>query len=220
MSKSDIIVIIIAFVALGAVLSACSFGAFGGGVPEDVLFQDDFSDPSSGWDQAQMDEGVTDYANGEYRISVDAQNTDIWANPGLDFEDVRIEVEATKVAGDDDNDFGVICRYQDNENYYFFVISSDGYYGIGRVVGGNQEIIGDGSMLPTEIVNQGDATNQLRADCVGDRLILYVNGEMLDEQQDSSFSRGDVGLLAGTFDTPGTEIRFDNFKVLRPESSQ
>jgi hypothetical protein len=217
MKQHSIITAVITFIILTISLTACSLGSSGGNVPEGVLFQDDFADPTSGWDRTQMDEGATDYAEGEYRIYVAVQNTDIWANPGLDFADARIQVEAKKVSGDDNNDFGLICRYQDNENYYFFVISSDGYYGIGKVVGGDQQVIGDDSMLPSEVINQGNAANLIRADCVGDNLSLYVNDQMLDQQQDASFSRGDVGLLAGTFDDPGAEIRFDNFKVLRPE---
>ena len=50
-----------------------------------------------------LDEGVTDYADGVYRIWVNTSSTDVWANPGLNFTDAIIEVEATKVGGSDDN---------------------------------------------------------------------------------------------------------------------
>jgi hypothetical protein len=63
---------------------------------------------------------------------------------------------------------------------------------------------------------KGDATNHIRADCVGDTLTLYVNGEKLAEAKDSDFTSGDVGLMAGTFDQVGVDIRFDNFVVSRP----
>jgi hypothetical protein len=33
---------------------------------------------------------------------------------------------------------------------------------------------------------------------------------------DSSFSSGDVGLIAGSFATEGTDIHFDNFVVRQP----
>ena len=78
--------------------------------PSDVLFQDDFSDPSSGWDRVVTETGETDYMDGVYRIYANQPGTDIWATPGLHFTDVRIEVDAAKVGGPDDNDFGVICR--------------------------------------------------------------------------------------------------------------
>lgn len=181
-----------------------------------VLFQDDFSNSSSGWDRVDEAGGLTDYADGVYRMVVNEENSDIWANPGLNFNDVHIEVDATKVGGDDNNDFGLICRYMDTENFYFMIISSDGYYGIGKVVAGDQQLIGSDSMPPSNEINQGNAANHLRADCVGNKLALYVNGELLAEHEDSQFSSGDVGLMAGSFDVAGTEIHFDNFVVLQP----
>jgi len=181
-----------------------------------VLFQDDFSDPLSGWDQVDVNDGVTDYVDGVYRIFVNTTNTDVWANPGLSFNDSYVEVMATKVAGDNNNDFGLICRYQDENNFYFFIISSDGYYGIGKVVNGEQLLIGNDSMPPSEVIRQGDESNHLRAGCVGSQLSLAVNGQMLAEYEDTDFVSGDIGLLAGSFENPGTDIHFDNLVVTKP----
>lgn len=206
--------------ALLLTLSACSLPKFGPGEAEQptssVLFQDDFSDPLSGWARIEDAEDVTDYHDGQYMIYVGATNRDVWANPGLEFTDSFNEVEATKIAGDNNNVFGLICRYQDVENFYFFVISSDGYYGIGKMSGGTQMLIGTQSMPPSEIIVQGQGTNHIRAGCVGSTLTLIVNGETLAEYEDTEFTSGDVGLLAGSFNNPGTEIYFDNFQALRP----
>lgn len=182
----------------------------------EVLFQDDFSDPASGWDRVNVSDGITDYQEGIYRILVNTANTDVWSNPGLDFADVRVNVEATKVGGNDNNDYGLICRYQDNDNFYFFIISSDGYYGIGKVLDGDQMLIGTDAMPPSEVIAQGNATNRLRADCIGEHLSLYVNDQQLASYEDPDFSQGDVGLMAGSFDSSGTDIHFDNFMVLKP----
>jgi hypothetical protein len=43
-----------------------------------------------------------------------------------------------------------------------------------------------------------------------------VNGQKVAEQTDDDFAAGDVGLFAGAFEKPGTDIHFDNFSVLRP----
>ncbi len=182
-----------------------------------VLFQDDFSNPESGWDRVNAKDGITDYTDtGAYRIFVNVDNTDVWANPGLNFTDVRIEVDATKVGGPDDNDFGVICRYQGLDNFYFFIISSDGYYAIGKVQEGEQTLLSGENMEYSDAILQGMATNHLRADCVGPHLVLFVNGNKLAEARDDAFADGDVGLIAGTFDTKGTDILFDNFTVFQP----
>ncbi len=200
-----------------------SLGGTGGGssdivVPEGatVLFSDDFSDNDSGWDRVNTAEGVTDYADGGYRIYVNQANHDYWANPSQSFTDVRVEVDATKVGGPNDNDFGLICRYQDTQNFYSFLISSDGYYGILRVVDGSSGTIGTDGMEPSDAILQGASTNKVRADCVGSTLTLYVNGKQVITTSDSTFSSGDVGLMAGTFSELGTDILFDNFLVLQP----
>ncbi len=200
--------------------AACQAAATGTTIPSDtgVLFQDDFSDPSSGWDRVNTEAGVTDYNEGVYRIYVNEPTTDVWANPGLTFTDVVVEVEATKAGGPDDNDFGVTCRSVDTTNFYFFLISSDGYYGIGKVVDGEQHLIDMEAMEPSEAIRQGEATNRIHVECVDSRLSLWVNGQRVHEVEDTQFTQGDVGLMAGSFDTPGTDIHFDNFSVKQPES--
>lgn len=201
---------------------ACSAGGGGGGgepVVEDsgALFSDDFSDSGSGWDQVQADEGVTDYENGAYRIFVDQAQHDYWANPGQSFGDVRVEVDATKIGGPDDNDFGVICRSSNNDqDFYAFQISSDGYYAIVKFYEGGFDTLGSDGMLQSDAINLGSATNHIRADCVGDTLTLYVNGTQVHSVTDSEYGHGDVGLLAGTFEEAGTDIAFDDFVVREP----
>jgi hypothetical protein len=214
MKKKLNFIIIIVVLVLTAL--ACGSSTPSEPLPEGVLFQDDFSDTSSGWDRVNVSDGITDYEDGIYRILVNTDNTDVWANPGLNFTDTVIEVEATKVGGPDDNDFGIICRYEDTSNFYALIISSDGYYGVYKVLDGEQLLIGEESMMPDDAIKQGNVTNIIRADCIGSTLTLFVNGTQLVSVQDSSFSSGDAGLLAGTFDTPGTDIHFDNFVVREP----
>ena len=181
-----------------------------------VLFQDDFSDPGSGWDQVSFETGLTDYADGVYRIYVNEASVDYWANPGRSYTDVRVEVEATKVGGSDDNDMGIICRYQDADNFYFAVISSDGFAGIVKAEGGEQTPISSEALESSDAVRKGGTTNTIRFDCVGESLTLLVNGTQVATATDAEWSKGDVGLVAGTFDTPGTDVHFDNFVVREP----
>ncbi len=187
--------------------------------PGGVLFQDDFSRPSSGWDRYQDETYASDYYEGGYRLHILRPNTDAWANPGLDFEDVRIEVDATKIGGPDDNIYGVLCRYQDPLNFYYLLISSDGFTGIGVYKNGRRLLLTDDSLLPSSAVVRGSATNHLRADCVGRRLRLSVNGQLVAEASAAEWERGDVGLIAGSYDLAGAEILFDNFSVLQPDTS-
>lgn len=182
----------------------------------EVLFQDDFSRRISGWDQHQDDTYSADYVDGFYLMQVHQAGTDVWSTPDLDFGDVRVQVEASKIAGPDDNVFGVLCRYQDARNFYFFVISSDGYAGIGINKDGRRRLISAEALLPSAAVRQGEAGNVIRADCLGYHLRLFVNGVLVAEAQAAEWTSGDVGLLAGTYETAGVQILFDNFSVVQP----
>jgi len=185
-----------------------------------ILFKDDFSDTNSGWDRNSWDTGLTDYGNGVYRMQVNTPTYDVWANPGKYFEgDVRVEADASKVSGEDDNDYGLICRYSgspDSPSYYFFIISSDGYSVIGKITAGSTEYLSSEKMIPTDAIKQGNASNHLRADCIGSTLTFYVNGQQVATATDSSFTGGDIGFMAGTFDIPSTEINFSNLVVSKP----
>ncbi|HUF37534.1 MAG TPA: hypothetical protein VMN57_03335 [Anaerolineales bacterium] len=185
--------------------------------PTNVLFEDDFSVADSGWQDLFRDgTGVSDYDQGGFRLQVLERNYDYWANPGLEYADVRIEVEAAKIGGPDDNAFGLICRYTDAANFYFFLVASDGYFAIGKYTAGDYDLIGSDLMVPSDVVIGGEATNRLRAECIGETLRLFVNGVQLAEVTDPDHTAGDVGLIASTFDEPGTDILFDHFAVLSP----
>lgn len=184
--------------------------------PGDLLFQDGFSDPSSGWDRIRTPEGITDYEEDKYRIVVNAPNADYWANPGLEFTDVMIEVDVGKASGPDDNDFGVLCRYLDTENFYFLIISSDGYYGIGMVQNGEQQLLEPPQMYHSEAIFMGAGPNHIQAVCSGSWLTLSINGELIAEATDSTFQEGDIGLIVGSFNAPGVDIWFDNLMVKVP----
>jgi hypothetical protein len=182
-----------------------------------VLFQDDFSNTSSGWMHGEDNNGnIADYYKGGFRIFVNTDIESYISIPHLQFTNTRIEVDASKIAGPDDNDFGIICRFQDENNFYFFEISSDGYYGIGKYINNQLTLLNNTKMQASEIIHQGNASNHLRADCDQSNLVFYVNGQKLAQISDNDFKSGDVGLIAGTFKTSGTDILFDNFTVMKP----
>lgn len=180
-----------------------------------VLFQDDFAQPTTGWDRLLVTEGVMDYYSGGYRMLVNALQTNFWATPRRNFTDVRVEVDTGKMAGPDENRIGVLCRYN-GKDYYFFIITSDGFYGMGLYKDGQATLLGQSEMLASANINKGVAVNHLRADCTGSTLTFFVNGFQVAQAQDATLPSGDIGLIAGTFGEPGVDVIFDNFVVLQP----
>jgi len=180
------------------------------------LFFDDFSETKSGWDRFAGEIGATDYNNKTYQILINEPNTDMFANPYKLFKDTVIEVKAAKISGPVNNSFGVICRFQDEKNFYSAQISSDGYAGIFRMKDGVYKLIGQDAMIPVPSILGGSAVNTIHFECIGRSLALAVNGTPVDAREDKSFENGDVGLIAGAFEEAGVVIAFDNFSVTQP----
>ena len=205
----------IGFFLLGLMLAGCSAWSMPQG---DVFFQDDFSNSFSGWDRVKGSDGVTDYTEGAYRIFSATSNYYMWATPGRKFpNDVRIEVDVTKKAGPDPDVFGVLCRYQNEKNFYILIISGDGQAGIAKQSAAGDLVMLSGESLKSNPgIRPGPADNHLRADCSGTSLSLYVNEILAATATDAEFSGGDAGLWLGSYDLPGSDLFFDNFIVRKP----
>jgi len=185
-------------------------------LPGTVLLKDDFSGEDIGWQLTEGEQGKVYYEEGTFRILINESHTQIWSNPGYSFTDVQVDVDTLKVAGADNNLFGLICRYRANEQFYAFVVSSDRYSGVLKYQQGELKLLDGEAMLPTELISTETLANHLRFDCVADSLVAYINGIQIAQVQDGSFTSGDVGLIAGTVAAESVEIAFDDFSVLKP----
>jgi hypothetical protein len=128
-----------------------------------------------------------------------------------------VDVVAGAAAGPQENEMGVMCRYQDIDNFVYGSVGSDGFYAIIEVADNKTTILtGDGQFQQSDVIPVGSETYAIRFACEGDRYTLSVNGQEIDSAHSSTFSSGDVGLLAGAFDQGGVEIHFDDFNVTAP----
>jgi len=179
-----------------------------------VLFQDEFDASTTGWDRFANDGGIMDYFEGGFRILVQQPGLNFWSTAQKNYGDVRIEADVLKLAGPDENRMGVMCRYQGG-NYYFFIISNDGYYAIGKFIKGQTTLLGQSEMQASPVV-QPNMINRFRVDCIGSTLTFTLNSTQLATVQDDDLQSGDVGVLAGTFSQPGVDVSFDHFVVMQP----
>jgi hypothetical protein len=186
-----------------------------GFVPGALLYEDDFEDPASGWDAYNDGDTLAIYSGGEYRLAVYTDSYVVWTtpDPALELGDFILEVEARQVEGPLDNNLGLLVRYQEeDDSFYWFQISSDGYFSVDlREAEDWVSLIG---WQASEAIRQGlDATNHLRLVCRGNEFTFYVNDEPLTTLVDEAYAAGNIGLAAGAFDEPGVVIHFDNLKV-------
>lgn len=191
-----------------------------------VVYEDDFSDPDSGWYTWNEDDLRIDYVDGAYQFVITEQDAGYWETHRSfrlsRLRDVRIEVDATQVDGYVEDTFGIICRYQ-GDSFYSFDVGHDGWYSIGRFDGEDFTLLAappefeeDDSDDVRDVsmpLQDDEDTLRLRADCIGDTLTLYVNDEKIAEVQDDAYPVGGIGLTAYNYDAPRTEILFDNIVV-------
>ena len=182
-----------------------------------ILAEDDFSVTPNGWGTQGMSGGEINFEYEGLTIDVDIPNTMLWTVNGDQYEDAQVEVDAVLLEGPSNDNFGVICRFVDNSNFYAFVISHDGYYGIFKIVDGAIELGTEESMLNySDAIRKGGVVNHITAVCAGDILSLTVNDTLLSQVQDSSFSEGQVGLIVSAYSDPGVKVLFDNLKIYQP----
>ena len=182
-----------------------------------ILFEDDFSDPESGWDQYDFPNGSAAYVDGTYTFMIDDSNYLWWATSGRAFLGTVVDVDAELISGTVDNAFGVVCGFQETGVFYTAVISSNGYYDFYRVTEDSIiSLLEEGVMEISDAIHLGEQTNHLRVLCTKEKMTLTVNDQFVDEITGLNILPGDIGFWAETFDGEGAEIRFDNLVVTAP----
>jgi len=161
--------------------------------------------------------------------------------------DFDLSVQASPTDGPLNNGYGVIFRLQnkgnnspDDDDFYLFLVSSDGYYQVMRSIDGKQKELSN--WIPSPLVTQGiGVINNLRVVAVGDRFRFYINGQqvqlcvpnnpdgistyrgrcidgqMLDTLVDASIPNGQLGVVIQSLDEPGVVVNFDNVVVVGPQ---
>lgn len=158
------------------------------------------------------------------------------------FNDMDLRLTAQQLAGPDDNQFGVIFRYRDVDNFYAFLISSDGYYSLVKKQDGMFESVSVYGL--SDVIHQGTVPNEIRILALGDTFQFFVNGQVMplclrgennssmwsgpgvcltddltDVYVDRDFGQGRVALAAGTSADLSSEvvIGFDDLVIVGPD---
>jgi hypothetical protein len=180
----------------------------------DMLMTDDFSDLHNNWFSEVTEQSDKGYEDGEFRLTMYQPEYSTWSypDPPRDFADFALEVDARRVSGPLDNEFGVLMRYQpETDEFYLFAISSNGYYSVQKYQANEwQKLV---EWTESAAILQGEDVNRLRVTGQGDKMRFFVNGEPLTQVEDASFRSGSVGLLASTHEKGGVAVAFDNLRV-------
>ncbi|MFN8402512.1 MAG: hypothetical protein U0V48_03020 [Anaerolineales bacterium] len=109
--------------------------------------------------------------------------------------------------------YGIICKIQENGNFYYFIVQNNGVFAIGKIKGAVLQPLVE--WTANNAIRQGNQTNRLRADCDGSALRFYVNDVFVGEASDSVLS-GYSGLIVNALDAQAFDVVFNNFQITEP----
>ncbi len=184
-------------------------------------FFDDFSNPDSGWGSGENASVIYRYLDGEYQFYFKTVDGVFGLTPDLALpSDYRIEVDARKVSPG-------VCSYglifgtrwttDSWETYQVIIWPTDGEFLVNkRTLDGSWTLIQDWTY--SSAINQNYGTNHIRVDRIGTAIRIYINGAMVANITDSSFtgSGRDAGLRAYSYWDAPVDVRFDNFRASLP----
>jgi hypothetical protein len=210
--KKNLYSVFIAFTLLVLASLACSmFGS-------SALIEDDFSDGDTWGTGADGDHSVK-YSNGALQMSVNKDLYFVWSTPsGEDYENVHIEATAYNHSTDSAGAFGIICNLQITNTSYYFAITGNGKYAIGKYTfAGDTLLTNDGQWGDSNLIKSGADSYRIGADCSNNgTLTLYVDGQQIDSASDTAYASGNVGLFAWSGEElNGTDVSFDDFVVTK-----
>lgn len=234
MNKPNNRIIIFSVAVIVAITYACSLTnlpTLGQPTPvsniplQNILLQDDFSSDTGEWEIFSDDvEGSTNIVNGVYAIK-SLDNLWLWGRTDTSFTDTVTQFDATFISGpaNDNAGVGLYCRLNLRDDTtldaYMLAISADGYYAILEFVSGSPTSLVEWAF--SSAINTGyNSTNNIRATCNGNQLILEVNGQQLASANipAGGATSGYLSLAAISFESaePAAEVNVDNLLVTKP----
>ena len=188
-----------------------------------ALLSDDFTVESSELETFSDESGAAETKDGAYVVRSTGELWN-WGRSVSEFSDTVMEfgVTITEAPANNNAGAGVICRMRTRDDNsidgYLLAISSDGFYSIRSITSSSMNALVD--WTESNVINQGNQENKIRATCNGSELILEVNGEVLGiaAADASGPASGGFAFAAVSFETdePVAEAHFDNLVISKP----
>jgi eukaryotic-like serine/threonine-protein kinase len=174
-----------------------------------------FVDPlqaSNQWseDSSNTDGGMCQFSNGAYVVSETQTNYYKYCGTTQTFDNFAFEVQLTITQGD----CGGIDFRIDSPKLYYFHICQNGAYKIVRYVSNSGS---DAAVLlesTSTAINTGlNQQNTIAVVANDSTLTFYVNKQQIDQEQDSNYSSGEIGLLADPQYNNATSVAYTNARL-------
>lgn len=176
----------------------------------DTIISTSFDD-NEGWTffTVPSSEKVTvDQRTGRIYIEVDDSYTEVYFLNDLFLTgDIKMGATFKTVAGPNTNNISLVCRASD-QGWYEFSVSSGGEWWIWKYDASKDSPYSKLAHGYSNSIHLQKAENQLVAQCFGEELTFWANGDLLGEASDPDFYQGQfgVGIYADKLKGVGVEV--------------
>jgi len=176
-----------------------------------LVAEDRFTDPGSGWPSDDNDSRRYGYHPPDYyHLEVKIPHDRLVVSRGPDLDNVVVETQVLvdhTTTTDGDFRYGLAVR-RTGDNYYAFTISPrTGTWQVLKSSPAGLEVLAEGSQ---ETLRGLEAeTDQLRVDAAGSGFTYRINGQVVTQVSDPEYARGEVGMVAETLDESLAHIHYD-----------
>jgi hypothetical protein len=159
-----------------------------------TTIEDEFDESSGNWDENVQQNYSLWTEGGSFHIQVHKENFAAWSiYHDLAVSDALVITHAKRVS-DVEGAYGLIARYQDVSNFYYFIVDDAGYFTLGKRLAG--EWIDLVSWTASEVILRGAELNSLGVTLTGSELVAFINGQVVGTVSDDSFKMGSAGIFA------------------------
>jgi hypothetical protein len=189
-----------------------------------VFFQDDFTNPATGWSEDKFDNYFVGYHEPEYyHIEVTSPNskTTVFEPQKKSFDDVTIDLDvltvSAKTAATGDFRYGIAFRRSGDQYYAFTISPRTKKWFVLKNSPSALTVLAEGTDGNIHELDNDDA---LRVDAQGSQFIFHINDEVVGQVSDPDYPGGEIGFYVESFDSANTHIHFDNLVIRKLDMSQ
>ena len=185
---------VIALVGVTGLAGALSLGLADPPRAGPFRWQDDFKSETGRWEFSAPVGGNVNPSGGALLVEFSASNSDqlalaLTAGPEDDF---TLEVAGAQTGGESGAEYGLVFAWQDATHYSAVLVNGNGYAEAYRLEGTQRSDWFKWQQWPNILV--GTASNRVRVDVSGTRIVARINDEFLVEA--TTQAQGRIGLFA------------------------
>ncbi|NEO53527.1 MAG: PDZ domain-containing protein [Okeania sp. SIO3B5] len=183
---------------------------------ERTVLDENFTKPSSRWSIGEF----AKFKDGGLFQQVSKPNRGYWNSWDANYLPYNIQktdysADLTKINSPDNEAYGILTRIRGNndQNYYYLLITSNGYFSMGKHSKENWE--NKINWKEDNSINQGNGLNRLRVVTEGNLITGFINGKEVGNFKDNSYKSGNIGVYSESGKQGnGVAVNFDNIKVI------